>query len=95
MHTELVPCGSCGSQMPADAWSCPNCGDLNPDAEAHEFLYLTNDQANEQPFFQTPMEPGPFSTPMRPWGLNVPSDIDRAYAETMDDRRCIFCVSPD
>jgi hypothetical protein len=67
-----IICDSCGSAMPANAWSCPHCGDLNVDAEAAEFDYLAAESTIEQSFFPTPMEPGPFATPMHPWKYNDP-----------------------
>lgn len=71
MESNFVDCGSCGNRIPAKVWSCPHCGDLNPDAEADEFLYLQEkERPSSKSYFTTPMEPGPFPTPMRPWGSN-------------------------
>jgi hypothetical protein len=67
MDTTTVKCASCGQQMPGNAWSCPHCGDLNPDAEADSLLYLSSERAPDGSFFSTPMPPGPFVTPMHPW----------------------------
>ena len=73
-----VICDSCGSAMPANAWSCPHCGDLNADAEAVAFHYLATEPGDTvgQSFFPTPMHPGPFVTPMRPWKYDDPVDAD-------------------
>jgi hypothetical protein len=68
----MITCDSCGEQMPAHEWSCPHCGDLNVDAEAHHFSFLNTGQADPYASsFTTPMDPGPFTTPMQPWNTMV------------------------
>jgi len=58
--------------MPAHEWSCPHCGDLNVDAEAHHFSFLDTVQEDKPvSSFVTPMDPGPFTTPMQPWNTMV------------------------
>jgi hypothetical protein len=65
--------------MPAQAWSCPTCGDLNVDAEAAHFDFLAVEPPAEGSHFMTPMEPGPFATPMLPWNYEtLPSGITGA-----------------
>ena len=80
--TALITCASCGRQIPANVWSCPYCGDLNPDAEAGEFLYLNSEFPSVEANFPTPMEPGTFATPMRPWSFeNVDPGAEAAQLE--------------